>query len=277
MAVGYLASGGAAVVGEHHRGLRTDGELADEPVVGVVVAEDPAGAVEIDDHRQRPGDALWAQDAHRHLTGRAAGHGGVLDVDGQLVDRAGLDRIDGPATLVRAELKQERRSSVGISDGLGLRLEVDGVGHDCLLLRAAAVVLSEPLDRRSRRVARPAPGPWQARRWLGRPSAQRAAGASRCRCWTGPAQHRSPRRAPRRWRVPRILAASRRPRSAPATPTWLTASLARSIGTFSPRTTAADVSMPSGCASRRGRLAVPIDRLATTSLQRLRSRTGPLA
>jgi len=29
-------------------------------------------------------------------------------------------------------------------------------------------------------------------------------------------------------------------------------------------------------ASRRGRLAVPIDRLATTSLQRLRSRTGPL-
>jgi hypothetical protein len=35
------------------------------------------------------------------------------------------------------------------------------------------------------------------------------------------------------------------------------------------------VSMPSGCASRRGRLAVPIDRLATTSLQRLRSHTGP--
>jgi len=34
--------------------------------------------------------------------------------------------------------------------------------------------------------------------------------------------------------------------------------------------------MPSGCASRRGRLVVPIDRLATTSLQRLRSSTGPL-
>ena len=74
--------------------------------------------------------------------------------------------------------------------------------------------------------------------------------------------------------APRTLAAWRRPRSAPSTPTWLT-TLARSIRTFSPRTTAADVSMPSGCASRRGRLAVPIDRLATTSLQRLRSRTGP--
>jgi hypothetical protein len=36
--------------------------------------------------------------------------------------------------------------------------------------------------------------------------------------------------------------------------------------------------MPSGCASPRAqRLAVPIDRLATTSLRRLRSRTGPLA
>jgi hypothetical protein len=53
-------------------------------------------------------------------------------------------------------------------------------------------------------------------------------------------------------------------RSAPSTLTWLTTSLARSTRTFSPKTTAADVSMPSGCASRRGQLA-------TTSLQRLRS------
>ena len=87
-------------------------------------------------NRQRPAGALGAQDTHRHLAGRAAGHGGVLDVDGQLLDRAGLDRIDGPATLVRAELKQIGRSSVGVDHGLGLRLEVDGVGHDCLLLRA---------------------------------------------------------------------------------------------------------------------------------------------
>src|ERR687898_322187 len=132
------------------------------------------------------------------------------------------------------------------------------VGHDCLLLRAAAVVLTEllGLDRRSRRVARPAPGPWQARRWLGRPSAQRAAGASRCRCWTGPAQHRSRRRVPRHGTAPRNLAAWRRPRSAPSTPTWLT-TLVRSVRTFSPRTTAVDVSMPSGCASRRDQLAVP--------------------
>jgi hypothetical protein len=132
-----VASGGAAVVGEHHRGLRADGELADEPVVGVVVAEDPAGAVEVDDHRQRPAGALGAQDAHRHPAGGAAGHGGVLDVDGRLLDRAGLELIDGPATLVRAELKQVGRIGVGVDDGRGLRLEVDGVGHACLLLRAS--------------------------------------------------------------------------------------------------------------------------------------------
>jgi hypothetical protein len=81
------------------------------------------------------GSGRRAQDAHRHLAGRAAGHGGVLDVDEELLDRAGLDRIHGPAALVRAELKQVGR--VGVGDGLGLRLEVDGVGHDCLDLRAA--------------------------------------------------------------------------------------------------------------------------------------------
>jgi len=102
-----------------------------------VVAEDPAGAVEVDDHRQRPAGALRAQDAYRHLTGRAAGHGGVLNVDDELLDSAGLDRIDGPATLVGAELKQVGRVGVGVDDGPGLRLQVDGVGHACLLLRAA--------------------------------------------------------------------------------------------------------------------------------------------
>jgi hypothetical protein len=105
--------------------------------VGVVVAEDPADAVEVDDHRQGPAGALRAQDPHRHLAGRAAGHGGVLEVNDQLLDRTRLEFIDGPATLVRAELKQERRIRVGVDDGLGLRLEVDGVGHGCLLLRAA--------------------------------------------------------------------------------------------------------------------------------------------
>jgi hypothetical protein len=96
----------------------------------VVVAEDPAGAVEVDDQRQRSAGALRAQDAHRHLAGRAAGHGGVPDVDGWLVDRAGLDRIDGPATLVGAELKHVGR--VGVGDGLRRRVEVDGVGYDRL-------------------------------------------------------------------------------------------------------------------------------------------------
>jgi hypothetical protein len=95
--------------------------------------------------------------------------------------------------------------------------------------QSAAAVLSVP-NCRSRPVVSPAPAPWQARRWLGRASAQRAAGTSRSRCWTCPAQRRSPPRAPRRCGAPRNRAAWRLPRSAPSTPTWLTASLARSTG-----------------------------------------------
>jgi hypothetical protein len=125
--------------------------------VGVVVAEDPAGAVDVNDHRQRPADDLRAQDAHRHQAGRAAGHGGVVDVDDQLLDRAGLDLIDDPATLVRAELKQEGRVGGGVDDGLRLRLEVDGVGHACVLLRAARQQRLRPSDgdRIERRRHRP--------------------------------------------------------------------------------------------------------------------------
>jgi hypothetical protein len=355
MAVGYLASRGAAVVGEHHRGLRAHGELADESVVGVVVAEDPAGAVEVDDHRQRPAGALRAQDAHRHLAGRAAGHGGVLDVDGRLLDRAGLDRIDGPATLVRAELKQVGRIRVGVDDGLGLRLEVDGVGHDCLLLRplgnssagghrwpdrartAPPTCAQRPAStamgqlivigvrrptlpgsacaHRGERVnqTRPAAssvgGRWGCAPSGGRPRDQGSpsppastplglpplvcglSGQLRCSASRStavvvalPGQlpgHGKPGvglgelqlSAPQvlldvdvgpallgidlvverlgRWSAPRTLAAWRRPRSAPSTPTWLT-TFARSTRTFSPSTTVAEVSMPSGCACCRG-------------------------
>jgi Collagen triple helix repeat (20 copies) len=43
----------ARVFGEHDRGAGADGELADEAVVREGVAEDPAGAVDVEDHRQR--------------------------------------------------------------------------------------------------------------------------------------------------------------------------------------------------------------------------------
>ena len=54
---------GEAVVGEHERGAGPVRELADEPVVGVGVAEHPSGAVDVDDDREFGVGALGAHDA----------------------------------------------------------------------------------------------------------------------------------------------------------------------------------------------------------------------
>ncbi|GAA2778384.1 hypothetical protein GCM10019017_24310 [Streptomyces showdoensis] len=53
---GVPGLGRQVVLGEDDRRPRADRELADEPVVGVGVAEDPAGAVEVEDDGKRPGD-----------------------------------------------------------------------------------------------------------------------------------------------------------------------------------------------------------------------------
>jgi hypothetical protein len=42
---GIASLRGEAAVGEHHRGAGAVGEVADEPVVGVGVAEHPSGAM----------------------------------------------------------------------------------------------------------------------------------------------------------------------------------------------------------------------------------------
>jgi hypothetical protein len=42
---------GRGVVDEHDDRLGGVGELAVEPLVGVLIAEDPAAAVEVEDHR----------------------------------------------------------------------------------------------------------------------------------------------------------------------------------------------------------------------------------
>jgi hypothetical protein len=60
---GVVRLRGEAVVGEHERGAGTVRELADEPVVGVGVAEHPSGAVGVEDDRGFAVGALGAHDA----------------------------------------------------------------------------------------------------------------------------------------------------------------------------------------------------------------------
>ncbi len=133
--VGFLDRGGVpglrreAVVREHHGCAGADRELADQPVVGVSVAEHPARAVDVDDDRQRAGRVARAQDADRHLAGRAAGHRRVADVDVGLGDVAGLHLVDGLATLLRAEVEQEGRVGGRVCELLGGRFEHWLAGH----------------------------------------------------------------------------------------------------------------------------------------------------
>ncbi len=100
---GVLRLGGPVVDREDPGRVRADGEFAEEAVVGLVVAEDPAGAVDVEHHRQRPRSALRTDDA-----GGDGAPGARVHVDPLLVDLgAGDTRValqaeqDVPALLRR--------------------------------------------------------------------------------------------------------------------------------------------------------------------------------
>ena len=93
--------------------------------MGVRVAENPAGAVNVEHDRQRTGGALGAHDADGDVAVRAARDRVVGDVDLGLVDVAGLDLVDDLAALDSAEVEQVGRVGGGVSERLGGRLEHD--------------------------------------------------------------------------------------------------------------------------------------------------------
>ena len=104
--------------------------------MGVGVAEDPTGAVDVEDDgqgtggRRRPDDP-GADDAAVDVAGAAVdGHPFLVDV--WLVDRAALDVVDGGAPLLGRQLVEEGRLAGRLGEGLGRRLERQGVwvcGH----------------------------------------------------------------------------------------------------------------------------------------------------
>ena len=131
-----LRFGGAVVFGEHDCGVGADGELADEPVMGVRVAEYPAGSVDVEDHGQRALCSGRLDDADLDLAGGSAGDCDPLFVDRRFGDLAGLDVVDGDPALLWAEVGKERRCGGGVGECLGLGLEKwpeenSVVGHVC--------------------------------------------------------------------------------------------------------------------------------------------------
>lgn len=124
---GVAGLGREVVLGEDDSGLCADRQFAHQAVVGVGVAEDPARAMDVDDHRERAGGAGGADDPRPHLAGGSAGHGDPLFVDGGLGYVAGLQVVDSLAALCRGQLEQERRvrGRLGECRGGGLQ---DGAG-----------------------------------------------------------------------------------------------------------------------------------------------------
>jgi hypothetical protein len=118
-----------------------DRELTDQPGVGVGVAEHPAGAVDVEDRWQLSGEVLGSDDPNGDVTDGATRHLQVLDLDGGLLDLAGLDLVDGlaPSTGPRSNryggLAVASANSCAAGSRIGLVVMVDmcfslGIGLD---------------------------------------------------------------------------------------------------------------------------------------------------
>jgi len=101
-----------------------DGQLADQPVVGVAVAQHPAAAVHVEDRRQRPRGVRRPDDPHAHVAD-LGGDGDPAVLDRELVDRRGLDVIEHLAGPGGRELVDQWRRGGRLDERLGGGLEHD--------------------------------------------------------------------------------------------------------------------------------------------------------
>src|SRR3954463_1372506 len=90
-AAAYPCSSETGVVCEEDdNGAGADSELRDESVLRGGVAEHPAAAMHVEDHRQRPDGVRGPDDPHAHVA-EIGGHGSPAVVPGQPVGRRGPD------------------------------------------------------------------------------------------------------------------------------------------------------------------------------------------
>ena len=116
--------GRAVVLHEHDRRAGAAGQLAHEPVVRAGVAEHPAAAVHVQDHRQRA-PAPAGRTMRTWTSPTSAGTVIQRSSIGQLVDRRRLDVVEHLARLVGGQLVQERRRGGRLDERLGRGLEHD--------------------------------------------------------------------------------------------------------------------------------------------------------
>ena len=204
--------GRAVVLDEHERGAGADGQLAHEPVVRPGVAEHPAAAVHVEDHRAACPSAPAGRTMRTLDVADVGRHGDPALVDGQLVDRRRLDVVEHLARLVGRQLVQERRLGGRLDERLRRRARARPVGRG----RADMVV---PLGRSAvrRRTRSAAASRIRSRRRVGLRDGDGVRGARRARpCARAPA-----RSAMKRWsggRDDAVLLADQEPRRhAPST------------------------------------------------------------
>ena len=170
--------GGAVVFDERERGAGAGDQLAHEPIVGAGVAEHPAAAVHVEDHRERAGGTGRAEHAHAHVAD-VGGDGDPALVDRQLVDRRGLHVIEHLPRLGGRELVEERRLAAAFANAWAARSSTRRLGEgwepSCQSSGVAAT------HARLRGSGRPHPGGARPRRRARRPRARSSAARRRAR------------------------------------------------------------------------------------------------
>ena len=119
---------GAVVVHEHHGGVGSDRDLAGHAVVRLLVAQDPAAAVEVHHHWQGSLGPFGPDDADADRAGGTDRERGVLDRRRKLGDGLGLCAGQHVAGGIRAHGVDRRaaRSGQAVDELLGLGLEHGG-------------------------------------------------------------------------------------------------------------------------------------------------------
>jgi hypothetical protein len=114
--------GRPVVLDEGDRGPGAHGELANKPVVGAGIAQDPAASVNVEDHRQDGRRVGRLHDPHPHIADFGRDRNPLL-CDLELIDRRGLDVVEHLARAFRTELVEKRRRRGQVGDLLGFGFE----------------------------------------------------------------------------------------------------------------------------------------------------------
>jgi hypothetical protein len=83
------------------------GQLAGQAIMGVLIAQDPSAAVEIDDRRYRSHRIARTDNSDRYLADQSALDASVLDRHSGLGNCAGLSLREEKAALHRTNLEHE--------------------------------------------------------------------------------------------------------------------------------------------------------------------------